>query len=77
MFLKPKQICILYTEKPQKEKKWKEKKWTKVLVQLKKKKKTYWKIWNSKLEKRYCGTGTSRRHRNYEQGGRQNIDVKA
>ena len=29
-FLKPKQICIMYTEKPQKEKKWKEKKWTKV-----------------------------------------------
>ena len=29
-FLKPKQICIMYTEKPQKEKK---KKWTKVPVQ--------------------------------------------
>ena len=26
MFLKPKQICILYTEKPQKEKKWKSEK---------------------------------------------------
>ena len=33
-FLKPKQICIMYTEKPQKEKKkWKEMKWTKVPVQ--------------------------------------------
>ena len=37
LFLKPKQICVLYTEKSQKEKKWKEKKWTKVHVQLKKK----------------------------------------
>ena len=36
LFLKPKQICILQTKKPQKEKKkWKEKKWTKVPVQLK------------------------------------------
>ena len=32
-FLKPKQICIRYTEKPQKEKKRKENKWTKVPVQ--------------------------------------------
>ena len=33
-FLKPKQICILYIEKPQKEKKkWKEKKWTKLPIQ--------------------------------------------
>ena len=33
IFLKPKQICILYTEKLQKEKKWKENKWTKVAAQ--------------------------------------------
>ena len=31
--LKPKQICILYTKKPQKKKKWKENKWTNVTVQ--------------------------------------------
>ena len=32
MFLKPKQICIIYTEKSQKEKKEeKKKKWTKIL----------------------------------------------
>ena len=50
-------------------------KWTKVLVQLKKKK-LYWEIWDLKLEKRHCHTGTGRRHRSYEQGGRQNVDVK-
>ena len=73
-FLKPKKICILYTEKPQKEKKkWKEKKWTKVPVQLKK---SYWEIWNLKLEKRHYSIGTGRRHKSYKQGGMQNIDVK-
>ena len=40
------------------------------------KKKSYWEIWDSKLEKKHCRTGTGRRHRSYEQGGRQNIDVK-
>ena len=39
-------------------------------------KKSYWEIWNSKLEKKYCCTSTSRRHGSYEQGGRQNVDVK-
>ena len=38
-----------------------------------KKKKSYWEIWNLKLEKRHCRTGTGR---SYEQGGRQNVDVK-
>ena len=33
-------------------------------------------IWNWKLEKRHCHTGTGRRHRSYEQGGRQSVDVK-
>ena len=33
-------------------------------------------IWNWKLEKRHCHTSTGRRHRSYEQGGRQSIDVK-
>ena len=33
-------------------------------------------IWNWKLEKRQCHTGTGRRHRSYEQGGRQSVDVK-
>ena len=37
MFLKWKQICIMYTQKPHKEKKWNEMKWTKVPIQLKKK----------------------------------------
>ena len=40
------------------------------------KKKSYWEIWDSKLEKKHCRTGIGRRHRSYEQGGRQNIDVK-
>ena len=31
-----------------------------------KKKKSYWEIWDSKLEKRHCRTGTGRRHRSYE-----------
>ena len=52
----------------------KEKKWTKVPVQLKKK--SYWEIWDSKLEKSHCRIGTGRRHKSYEQGGRQNVDVK-
>ena len=30
------------------------------------KKNSYWEIWDSKLEKRYCRTGTGRRHRSYE-----------
>ena len=34
------------------------------------------KIWDSRLEKMHCHTGTSRRHRNYEQGEKQNINVK-
>ena len=38
------------------------------------KKKLYWEIWDSKLEKSHCRTGISRRHRSYEQGGRQNVD---
>ena len=38
-----------------------------------KKKKSYWEIWNLKLEKRHCRTGIGR---SYEQGGRQNVDVK-
>ena len=42
----------------------------------KKKKKLYWEIWDSKLEKRHCCIGNGRRHRSYEQGGRQNVDVK-
>ena len=40
------------------------------------KKKSYWEIWDSKLKKRHCRTGTSRRHRSYEQGWMQNVDVK-
>ena len=40
------------------------------------KKKLYWEIWDSKLEKRHCCTGTGRKHRSYEQGWRQNVDVK-
>ena len=40
------------------------------------KKKLYWEIWDSKLEKRHCRTGTGGRHKSYEQRGRQNIDVK-
>ena len=40
------------------------------------KKKSYWEIWDSKLEKRHCRTSTGRRHRSCEQGGRQNVDVK-
>ena len=40
------------------------------------KKKPYWEIWDSKFEKRHCRTGTDRRHRSYEQGGRQNVDIK-
>ena len=40
------------------------------------KKKSYWKIWDSKLEKRHCCIGIGRRHRSYEQGGMQNVDVK-
>ena len=43
---------------------------------LKKKKKTYREFWDSKLGKRHYCIDTSRRHRSYEQGGRQNIDVK-
>ena len=41
-----------------------------------KKKKSYWEIWDSKLGKRHYCIGTSRRHRSYEQEGRQNVDVK-
>ena len=41
-----------------------------------KKKKLYWEIWDLKLKKRYWGTSTSRRHKSYEQGGKQNIDIK-
>ena len=40
------------------------------------KKKSYWEIWDSKLEKRHCRTGTGRKYRNYKQGWRQNVDVK-
>ena len=40
------------------------------------KKNLYWEVWDSKLEKRHCCTGTCRRHRSYEQVGRQNVDVK-
>ena len=40
------------------------------------KKKWYWEIWDSKLKKMYCRTSTGRRHRSYEQGGRQSVDVK-
>ena len=39
-----------------------------------KKKKSYWEIWDSKLEKRHCRTGTGRRHKSYEQGRIQNVD---
>ena len=38
--------------------------------------KLYWEIWDSKLEKRHYRTGIGRRHKSYEQGGRQNVDVK-
>ena len=38
--------------------------------------KSYWEIWNSKLEKRHCHIGTAIRHRSYKQVGRQNVDVK-
>ena len=41
------------------------------------KKNSYWEIWDSKLEKRHCRIGTGTRHKSYEQGGRQNGDVKA
>ena len=40
----------------------------------KKKKNSYWEIWNSKLEKRQCCTDIGRN--TDEQGGRQNVDVK-
>ena len=40
------------------------------------KNKSYWEIWDSKLEKSHCHTGTGRRHRSYEKGGRQNVDIK-
>ena len=30
------------------------------------KKKSYWGIWNSKLEKKHYPTGTGRKHRSYE-----------
>ena len=40
------------------------------------KKKSYWEIWYSKLEKRHYRISTGRRYRSYEQGGIQNIDVK-
>ena len=40
------------------------------------KKKSYWEIWDSKLDKRHCHIGTAIRHRSYEQVGRQNVDVK-
>ena len=39
-------------------------------------KKSYWEIWDSKLEKRHCRTSTGKRHRSYEQGKMQNVDVK-
>ena len=65
----------MYTEKPQKEKKkWKEKEMNKGTCTAKKK--SYWEIWNSKLKKRHCRTGTGRRHKSYEQGERQNVNVK-
>ena len=70
LFLKPKQICILWTRKSQKKEK--EKKEQRYIA----KKKSYWEIWDSKLKKRHCRTGTSRRHRSYEQGWMQNVDVK-
>ena len=41
-----------------------------------KEKNSYWEIWNSKLVKRYCHTGIGKRYKSYEQGGRQNVDVK-
>ena len=47
------------------------------LYSLKKKKKSYWEIWNSKLKKRHCRTSTGRRHKSYKQGGSQNVDVKS
>ena len=31
-----------------------------------KKKKSYWEIWDSKLEKMHCRTGTGRKHKSYE-----------
>ena len=40
------------------------------------KKKLYWEFWDSKLEKSHCHTSTDRRHKSYEQGGRQNVDIK-
>ena len=43
---------------------------------VKKKKKSYWEIWNSKLKKRQCRISTGRRHKSYKQGGSQNVDVK-
>ena len=40
------------------------------------KKKSYWEIWDSKLEKRHRRTSTGKRHRSYKQGKMKNVDVK-
>ena len=40
------------------------------------KKKLYWEIWDLKLEKRHCCTGSGRRHRSYKQERMQNVYVK-
>ena len=49
MFLKPKQICILYTEKPQKEKKWKKNEMNKGTCTI-----NYKFIWNINKIINYC-----------------------
>ena len=74
LFLKPKQICINQKTSKGKKKKMKRKEMNKGTCTAKKN--SYWEIWNSKLEKRYCRTSIGRKHKSYEQGGRQNVDVK-
>ena len=74
-FLKSKQICILYIEKSKKEKKTKIKEMNKGTFTTKKKKNCIEKF-ETQLEKKHYCTSTGRRHRSYEQGGRQNVNVK-
>ena len=62
------------TSKGKKKKKWKEKKWTKVPVQLKKNRIEKFETQN--LRKGIAALVLVERHRSYEQGGRQNLDVK-